>query len=68
MKGVIGMLIRDALTPLTPLWGAKVILGKVWLIDCSDPHGVEYFGELFTSNIMLFIFVEYPDPPNPLPT
>ena len=42
-----------------------VFFSVVWLIDHSDPNGVEYFRKLLNSNIKLVILGEYPNPPLP---
>ena len=55
-------------TPLTPPMGVPkyICWGYYWL-TILIPMESNIFGKLLTSNIMLFIPEEYPDPPSPYP-
>ena len=65
IKWLIGVLIRGAPDPpYPPYGGAKVFFlgGYAWFTLESN-----IFGKLLTSNIILVILEEYPDPPIPYP-
>ena len=58
IKCQLGVPIRGARPQIMVFWG-------VWLIDLSDPHRVKYFGKPFTSNVILVILGQYPNPLTP---